>query len=165
MEIIMDKKNILYIGYSSNMGGIERFLLNVCKNLDKEKFAISFLINKEKKVCFQDELQEIGVKFFEVTNRKKNYIHYLKDLKKIYCENNFDIIHFNIMNFSCFERIIFAKKYSKARIIIHSHSGEMNKVYRKTRFLDKIGRFLTKNIEYEKIACGQKAGEWLFGEK
>lgn len=161
----MNKKKILLVGYSTNMGGIERFLTNVCKYIDKERFEIGFLIFKGKKVCFQDELENIGCKFYKVTNRKKNYIQYLKDLKKVYTENDFDIIHFNIMNFSLFERIILASKYSKARIIIHSHSSGINKVYKKTKFFDKIGRFFCRNIEYEKIACGQEAGKWLFEKK
>lgn len=161
----MNKRKILYVGYSANMGGIERFLINVSKNLNQEKFEISFLINKGTKVCFQDELQEKGIKFFEITNRKKSYRQYIRDLKEVYSKNNFDIIHFNIMNFSLFERIVLANKYSKARIIIHSHSGKINKVYRRTRVLDKVGRFLTQNMEYERIACGEKAGEWLFGKK
>ncbi len=161
----MGKKRILYVGYSANMGGIERFLMNVCKNLDLEKFEICFLIFKGKKVCYQDELEKKGITFLEVTNRSENYKDYMKDLKKVYQENKFDIIHFNIMNFSLFERILLAKKYTKARLIIHSHSGSINKVYKKTKILDKIGRFFTRNMEYEKIACGQKAGEWLFGKK
>lgn len=161
----MEKMKILYVGYSSNLGGIERFLMNVCKNLDREKFEIYMLVFKDKKACNQNELEKAGVKFLKITNRKENYRQYIKDLQKIYCENNFDIIHFNIMNFSLFERILLAKKYSKARLIVHSHSGSINKVYRKTRILDKLGRFLTRNIEYDRIACGQNAGEWLFGKK
>lgn len=156
---------ILFIGISPNFGGIQRFLINVCNYIDKEKFEIGFLIFKGNKVCFQDELESIGCKFYEVTNRKENYLQYINDLKRIYSENNFDIIHFNIMNFSLFERIVLAKNYSKARIIIHSHSSGINKVYKKTQMLDKIGRILCKNIKYEKIACGQEAGKWLFGEK
>lgn len=161
----MNKIKILYVGYSPNMGGIERFVLNIHKYIDKSKFDISILIFKGKKVCFQDELEKKGVKFFEVTNRKKNYIKYLKDLKRIYSENNFDIIHFNIMNFSCFERIYLANKYSKAKLIIHSHSGKIHKGYKKTQILDRIGRFVTRNINYEKIACGKEAGKWLFNDK
>lgn len=147
------------------MGGIERFVLNIHKYIDKSKFEISILIFKGRKVCFQDELEKKGVKFFKITNRKKNYIKYLKDLRNIYSENDFDFIHFNIMNFSCFERIFFANKYSKAKLIIHSHSAKINSVHRKTQILDKIGRFITKNISYEKIACGKEAGEWLFNDK
>lgn len=158
-------KKILYTGYSSNPGGIEQFLINICKNLDKEKFQISFLIAKGKPAYFQNQLEAMGIKFFEVTNRKQNYRQYIRDLKKIYQENNFDIIHFNIMSFSLFERILIAAKYTKARLIIHSHSSSIHKVYKRTKFLDKLGKFLCRNIKYEKIACGEEAGKWLFGKK
>ena len=161
----MKRKKILYTGYSSNIGGIERFLINVCKNLDRDKFEINILSFDGKRLYFQKELEQVGITFLNVTGRTKNYGQYLKDLKKIYCENDFDVIHFNIMNFSCFERIILAKKYSQARLILHSHSASIQKVYRKTRFLDKVGRFFTRNIEYEKLDCGQEAGEWLFYKK
>lgn len=161
----MKKKKILYTGYSSNMGGIERFLINVCKNLDKNKFEVYILSFDGKNLYFQKELEQIGIRFLNITSRTKNYQKYVKDLKKIYGEYDFDVIHFNIMNFSCFERIILAKKYSQARLILHSHSASIQKVYRKTRFLDKVGRFFTRNIEYEKLACGQEAGEWLFDKK
>lgn len=161
----MKKIKILYMGMSRNFGGIEKFLINVCKNLDKEKFEISFLVRKGKKAFMQEELEEMGMKFFLMADRKINYRQHLKDLKKIFSENDFDIIHFNIMNFSYFERIMLANKYSKARLIVHSHSAKMNNMSKKTMLLDKVGRFLTRNIKYDRIACGQKAGEWLFGKK
>lgn len=163
--IFTKKIKILYTGYSSNMGGIERFLMNVCKNLNQEKFEICFLVSKEKKVCCQELLKDLGVIFFEVTDRNSNYQQYIKDLKKVYNENDFDIIHFNIMNFSLFERIALANKYSKARLLVHSHSSSINKVYKKTKWLDRIGRMVLRNINYERIACGKEAGEWLFGKK
>lgn len=161
----MGRIKILYIGMSPNFGGIERVLINICKYIDKSKFEISFLIFKGKKVCFQDELEEMGIKFFEVTHRRENYFKFLRDLKKVYQENDFDVIHFNLMSFDCFERIVLANKYSKAKLIVHSHSTPISKIYKKTQILDKLGRFFTKKIGYVKIACGEEAGKWLFGEK
>ncbi len=158
-------KKILYVGYTPNMGGIERFLLNICKNIDRRKFEISFLIFKDEKVYNQDELEKMGCNFFEITKRKKNYIQYCKDLKDVYNENEFDIIHFNLMTFCAFEMIVLAQKYSTARLIIHSHTGGLNKKYKRTIIFDKIGRFFVRNIPYERIACGRKAGKWLFRDK
>ena len=158
-------KRILYVGYTSNIGGIERVLLNVCKYLEKEKFEINFLIFKGQKVYNQDNLEKSGYRFFEITQRGENYITYCNDLKEIYCKNNFDIIHFNLMNFCAFEMITFAKKYSKARLIVHAHTGSLKKVDKKTRIQDKIGRYFTRNIDYLRMACGQKAGEYFFKNK
>ncbi len=162
----MSKRKVLYTGYSANMGGIERFLLNICKYIDKEKFEVSFLTFKNQKVYLQEELENKGIKFFEITSRKENYIQYLRDLKKVYSENDFDIIHFNCMNFSLFERIILAKRYSKAKVIIHSHSNNIgNKIGKKAQMIDKIGKFAMRNSECKRIACSKEAGEWLFRDK
>ena len=87
----MDKIKILYIGLSPNFGGIERFLINVCKNIDRNKFEISFLIFKGKKVCCQEELEKLGIKFLEITHRKKNYVKFLKELKTVFTNHDFDI--------------------------------------------------------------------------
>lgn len=61
--------------------------------------------------------------------------------------------------------ITLAQKYTKAKLIVHSHSGKLIQSYWKTRILDKLGKFLTRKIEYEKVACGENAGKWLFGTK
>ena len=157
----MDKIKILYIGMSPNFGGIERFLINVCKQIDTNRFEISFLIFKGKKVCAQDELEQMGIKFFEVTPRKQNYFRFLKDLKKVFVEHDFDYIHFNLVNLKCPERILMARKYSKANLIVHSHNARL-KNFELTHWMGKI---LTKNVECIRLACGEEAGKFLFGQK
>ena len=162
----MKKIKILYIGLSSNLGGIETYLHNLFKYMDKSKFEINFLVFKGKKVCFYDELKKSGIKIFEITHRKDNYVQFLKDLKELFSNNEFDFIHFNLMDFSCFERIIYANKYSNARIIIHSHNAGFGKnISLKTRILHKIGKLTTKNIDCLRIACGEEAGRWMFEKK
>ena len=58
----MKKIKILYIGLSSNLGGIETYLHNLFEYMDKSKFEINFLVFKGKKVCFYDELKKSGIK-------------------------------------------------------------------------------------------------------
>lgn len=162
----MNKIKILYIGLSPNLGGIETYLYNLYKNMDKSKFEVSFLVFKGKKVCFYDELKAEGVKFFEITHRNKNYRQFLKDLKEVYSNNQFDYIHQNLMNYSCFERITYAHKYSNAKIIIHSHTaGHGKAVGLKTRILHFIGRLKIKNIPILRVACSDAAGKMMFGKK
>lgn len=157
----MDKIKVLYIGMSPNFGGIERFLMNICNYIDKSKFEISFLIFKGRKVCFQDELEKMGIKFFEITHRRQNYLKFLKELKEVFVKYEFDYIHFNLVNYKCTERILLAKKYSKAKIIIHSHNAALKKF----ELMHYIGKFLTRNIECIRIACGNEAGKFMFDKK
>lgn len=162
----MKKIKILYEGLSENLGGIETFIYNLYKNIDKEKFEISFLLDEKVKIPFQEEYENGGCKFYRIGNRKSNYFKYLKDLKAVYMNNKFDIIHINIMSYSVFERITYACKYSNASIIVHSHNGGFSRSckYKKTILLDKIGRIFVKKYEKKiiKVACGEKAGKFAF---
>ena len=163
----MNKIKILLTGMSDNLGGIETYIYNLYKNADKEKFEFSFLVfDYGKKVCYEKELEKKGVKFYKITPRTKNYFKFLKDLKEVYKNNKFDYIHFNLMDFSCFERITYANKYSKAKIIIHSHCGSSNYLkgnHLRTAILNKLGKYKIRKIPYIRAACGKQAGEYMFG--
>lgn len=157
----MKKIRVLFTGLSNNMGGIESFLINIYRNIDKDKFDVSFLIFKGEKVCFYDELKKNGVKFFEITKRKSNYLKFISDLKNVFKNNEFDFIHFNLVNFNCTERILIANKYSKAKIIIHSHNGNIEKSL-KNKILHTIGKISLRKVNYIALACGEEAGRFLF---
>ena len=161
----MRKIKILFEGLSSNLGGIETFIYNLYSNMDKNKFEISFLVDKNMKIAYYDEYEKDNIKFYYTENRKKNYLKYLHDLKDIYSNNKFDYIHINIMSYSLFERITYACKYSNAQVIVHSHNGGYtNKLYR-TRFLHQIGKFMIRKCKFIKVACGEKAGKFMFGNQ
>ena len=163
---MVKKIKILYEGISENLGGIETFIYNLYKNINKERFEVYFLLDKGVKIPFQEEYENGGCKFYRIENRKSNYFKYLKELKEVYMHNKFDIVHINIMSYSLFERITYACRYSNAKVIVHSHNGGFSKncKYRKTKLLDKIGRFFVRkyNKKIIKVACGEKAGKFAF---
>lgn len=165
----MTKINILFVGYGTNLGGIETFIYNIVKKANKKVFNFSFLVFKNnKKIVYFDELTSMGCKIFEIEKRTKNYFKYLKDLKKVYSKNKFDIIHFNLMDMSAYERITYADKYSNAKLIIQSHNGSFE--FNKTKgllscLLDKIGRKKVRKINFYRAACGKQAGIYMFGDK
>lgn len=165
----MKKIKILLIGYGTNLGGIEIFLYNLVKRADKNIFEFSFLtFDNGKNVVFYDELINMNCKIYKITPRKKNYFHFIRDLKKVYMSDNFDIIHFNLMDLSCFERITYAKKYSNAKIIIHSHCGSSELIKQKSvlsQLLHNFGKRKLKNIKHFNVACGEQAGKWMHGRE
>lgn len=160
----MEKIKILYEGLSGNLGGIETFVYNLCNNIDNNKFEVSIMLDKNVQFPLKQELENKGCKFFFITNRKENYSKYLEELKKLYINNNFDIIHINIMSYSVYERITYACKYSHAKVIVHSHNAGYKKGYYRTRILHKIGKWKIRNCSFIKIACGEEAGKYMFGK-
>ena len=95
---------MLIIGYGSNLGGIETFIFNLIKNFDLNRFHYSFLSNKGSTPIFYDELVSLNCNFYEITTKSQGYSKYLKDLKDLYINNHFDIIHITYKN--VFFRII-----------------------------------------------------------
>ena len=79
-------------------------------------------------------------------------------------KSEYDYIHFHLMEFSCFEMIVYAKKYTKSKIILHSHIAEHKISSLKTKILNWIGkRFLLLGKDnYLKTACSIDAGKFMF---
>ena len=155
----MKKIKVLFIGMSDNIGGIEKYLINFYRNYDKKKFDIKFLIFGNITPCFYDEIKNDIIR---ISNRN-NMLQFRKELKDVYKNNDFDYIHINLMSFSFFEPITFAKKYSNAKIILHSHIANRTRTKLITKVISKIGEFQLKNKKYFlKTACSTDAGEYMF---
>ena len=163
----MEKTKVLLTGLSSNCGGIEMYFLNLVKNCDLKKFEIYVLDAREKnnKIAYCDEFIKLRCKVLKITNRHENFIQHKKDLIRIFKEYKFDIMHYSIMDYNWFEPITLANKYSRTKIIIHSHNaGGKSKKKIKDRILSCFGRKKIKKIKCFKIACGKRAGQYMFGD-
>lgn len=157
-------ERILQIGMSSNLGGIETFIMNLYKNIDKEKFQFDFIDFSENGIYYKEEIEKMGGKIYKITPRSKGWLKNKKELKKIISKKEYKIIHYHLNTLSYIEPIIIALKNGK-KVIIHSHNEWKGK--RKiTVLLHKINyiRLLhKKNII--KLACSEKAGKWIFGKQ
>ena len=68
-------KRILYFGMSNNLGGIESFIINYYRKIDKSKFKIDF-VKTQDKICFEKEIIDSGSKIYQIEPRRKNFIKY-----------------------------------------------------------------------------------------
>ena len=74
---------ILQIGMHDQVGGVENFLLNYYKHIDRNRIQFDF-INQYDKLCFEEKIQKMNGRIYKVTNVKKNPIKYYFELKRIY---------------------------------------------------------------------------------
>ena len=54
-----NKIKILLVGMSSNIGGIETYLLNLVKNSNKSLFQFDFLSISNDGIAFENELKKL----------------------------------------------------------------------------------------------------------
>ena len=160
-------KRILQIGMTSNYGGIESFIMNVYRNIDRSKFQFDF-INMEtngKELAYSDEIKRLGGRIYKIPGRRENLRENRNELKKIIKKNNYDFVHNNVLTWSYSDGITLPLKYSSSKVIVHSHNSFMDSGLYARRLLNFINRRLNKNNNIIRLACSKEAGKWLFSNK
>ncbi len=161
-------KKIL-IGYliDGKSSGIDKYLLNVIRQIRDQDVKIDCLTNKMDP-DLQKLLQEQGVGLFEIPNLKHPG-NQLKRTREIIRQGKYDVAYFNISEaFNCIGAMA-AHKEQVPCVAVHSHSSgvnERNDTKRKIRVFchNVMKRFVLKRCATDFYACSEKAGEWLFPE-
>lgn len=147
------------------VGGIEKFIINVCENLDKDKYEITLIVVNKMTDQYDEVLHEQNVKVVELLNQKeenpiirfKKGIPKFNALTKIYKP---DIIHFNLSDAVDLLYVYIAKKNCIGNRIVHSHNSSVNN-FRK-EMAHKILKIFLQKTPSCYFACSSKAAKWLF---
>lgn len=155
---------VLQIVHSMGMGGIETFLMNIYRNIDKEKVQFDFLLSSKEKGIYEDEIEKMGGKIYRVPPRRDGLLKNRKALKKFFKEHKeYQVIHAHIDCLSNIRLFKIATKNGIPTIIIHSrnnnHSGIIHNIMHKLN-KKKIDKYTT-----DYFAISDLAAEWLFSEK
>ena len=153
---------VLQIGLSSNPGGVETCIINYVMHLDIEKFRVDFADIYGEGIAFSKEIRDRGCSIFILPNYKKHPLKMAKELKRILLKKKYDIVHINLLSAANLLPVIISNKYSNSKVIVHSHNAAIpsNRV---RRILNNINIQILRNMKVEKWACGEKAGQWMWG--
>ncbi|MGL4383582.1 MAG: glycosyltransferase, partial [Bacilli bacterium] len=155
---------IAHVLGSMNQGGLENLIMNLLRNINQEEVNFSFIVDVENKAFYDDEIISMGCQIYRLGTRRQGLFKYQAKLKKILKEQSFDVIHVHTSSLSGIEAAILAKRYTKAKVIIHSHNtkGPSGLRHKINVFLNK--RRVKKISDYQ-LACGYEAGIACFGQK
>ena len=160
---------VLQIGMTRNHGGLETYLLQQFRALDKTRVTYDFVnITGEYDIVAQEELNASGCKIFKVNSRHKNpikhYWQWINLLSKIY--KNYDAIVLNTNSLEYVFPLFVARFYGITKRVIHSHNaGFENKISLFRKLLIGLNTFLLKHSATHYFACSEAAGKWMFGNK
>ena len=159
----MNVIRVLQIGMHDKIGGVETFLMNYYRNINRKMIQFDF-INMFDKLYYDNEIKKLGGKVYNVQNVKKNPVSYYQAIKKIVKENQYNIVHINMLSMANILPIIAAKKGGAKHIIIHSHNtGTPKGILRK--ILDKLNKSIAIKNATNYFACSNLAGKWMFSGK
>lgn len=72
-------KKVLMVVHGMNRGGVENFIMNLYRDIDKELIQFDFVIHSDKKCDFGDEIKELGGTVYHCPDyRIVNHIGYCK---------------------------------------------------------------------------------------
>lgn len=163
---------ILNVVGRMDRGGIETLIMNVYRNIDRNKIQFDFLAHYGKDDAdYNQEIKEMGGRIYEMpvikTTEKTyfwKYFEYKNALKKFFKTHpEYHIIHGHMTNTAAIYMPI-AKKYGKvSTCIAHSHLTETQKTISPlVAFGTNLLKYPIKKYATDYFACSKAAAYWIF---
>ena len=157
---------VLQVGMTRNLGGIETYLIEQFRHLDKSTIDYDFVnITGEYSICYEDEILASGSKIFKVVSRHKNPLLHYWQWFNILLQNKgvYDVIVLNTNSLEYVFPLVLGKIFGIPVRVIHSHnSGFENKQGLARRLLVGMNKKLLAWSANLRFACSQFAGQWMF---
>lgn len=154
---------VLHILQRMEAGGVQTFLMNIYRKIDRTKVQFDFLVHYEEKEFYDNEIYEMGGRIYKFSVRENfDILKYKREIKKFFKEHTeYSIVHGHMETLSnVWEKE--AKKAGIPNIICHAHTAGYNerniiKLLIKHYFKYSYGRNSTI-----RFACSDIAGKFMF---
>lgn len=161
---------VLYFVDRLLWGGIQSLLVDILKNIDKEKFIVDLLLLDDgKHYELEDKLRAQGVTIYKLENiwirKPSDFFPYLKALSAFFSmHHDYDAIHMNSGSKNVFV-LKYAKKYCIPVRIAHSHNTGFQSNSKIQQLIGNMLKPLIRKYATHYFACSASAGSWLFGKQ
>lgn len=158
-------KRILHIVNSMNRGGIETFIMNVYRNIDRTKMQFDFILHTENESSYEKEIKHLGGRIFRIPSRRQGLSNNRKHLETFFEEHKeYRIVHQHASSLSYIMPLKIAKKNGVPIRIIHAHSTkEGGSFFHK--YLHLLNAKNIDKIATHYYACSDFAADWFYNKK
>lgn len=159
---------VLHYVSKMDRGGQETFIMNLFRDIDREKVQFDFLCTHADEGDYDAEIRALGgqiryIQLNRISGKRKQLdnmkilCHYLKEVK-----NEYRVFHIHTQHaMDAFLSAFAAKRAGIQKVVVHSHntstvfSVSAHKVFKHFLAMEKIFRF----------ACSEDAGKWMYKKK
>lgn len=155
---------VLHIVPNMNVGGLETFIMNVYRNIDRDEIQFDFLEHYMESSYYDDEIIKLGGKIYHFSLRNDNNIFkYIINLNKFFREHKeYKVIHCHMESVGAMVFLI-AKFHGVKVRIGHAHTDSVPKGIKGK--VKKITSWFFKYTTTVNLACSKEAGNYLFKNK
>ena len=101
-------------------GGVEQIVMEYMRQLDRDKFELSLIVDSYSTIVPEQELSDFGVKLIWAPPYQK-IAAYHRVLYRLFCDEKFDIVHAHINTLNVFPLFAAWRAHVPVRIA-HNHS-------------------------------------------
>lgn len=155
--------HVLVFGMTENPGGVESFLMNYYRQIDKKRIQFDFLANSHNPIAYEDEVRSMGAKVYHIAARSRKPLQYVREMTALFQHHskNYDAIWVNVSSLANIDYLREAKKYGIPRRIIHSHNSR-NMDSRMRGLLHQMNRKKIADYATDFWACSEDAAKWFY---
>lgn len=155
---------ILQVVNIMDRAGLETMLMNLYRNIDRSQVQFDFLTHRQEAGAYDEEITALGGHVYHAPRLyPQNYLKYYKFMEKFFAEHNeYKIVHAHIDSMSAFP-LYAAKRAGVPCRIAHSHTSRFDKDLKLP--IKYTARSWLPHFANIYCACGDKAGEFLFGNR
>lgn len=167
-------KKIVFFSHGLSANGIETFLVNVLRKIDKTKYDITVIIAIDEGVyCLHEKtVTDLGIRVVHAgdLDAPKKKLDYIRNVKRILSAEHFDIAHSN-MDLLNGITLTIAKKCGIPMRICHAHTSKsqyapVGRLAGAKKLLQMIYsgtmKSLINHASTERLACSDVAAEYFY---
>ena len=157
-----DKIYVLILITVMDRAGAETIMMNYLRNIDRDKIQIDFLINRQEKADYEEEIVQLGSRVYHMCPLYPlKFGRYRKEFKAFLREHpEYKIIHSHLEERSYFALKI-AKQMGVPIRIVHAHS--VPKRFDMKMPVRLYFRHKLKGVYTHRFACSEEPAKWLYG--
>lgn len=155
---------VLVLDTVMDRGGAETMIMNYMRNINRNEISFDFLTNRDYRAAYEDEIESLGGKVYHMAPQLPGHFRqYKKEMKEFLKEHpEYKIIHSNLEERS-YLPLKAAKNAGVPVRISHAHNRPLG--FDIKTLVRYYFRWRLKKVNTHMFACGNEAGDWLYGKK
>lgn len=162
----MDKPiRILHVVGSLGLGGIQSYLMNLYRHVDKTCIQFDFAVHIKSDISYEEEILSMGGKIFYMPDdcfEKNKWLTYVSFWKSFFEKHQEYVIVHGHMRSTAFLYMTLAR-FANRKVIAHSHATDNGRGL--SGFVKDILQLPVRYIANYFMGCSKNATIWMFGKK
>ena len=155
---------VLHLLQRMEPAGVQSFLMNLYRNIDKSKVQFDFLVHYKEQQFYDDEIESMGGRIYKLSVREDyNLAWYRRQLRKFFADHReYTVLHGHMETLSG----IWMKEAERAGIptrIAHSHTAGFGKGPKAA--VRQVFRRQYPLYATDLFACSKAAGDFMFPDR